>query len=160
MIKRLIFVFMVGIIISCSKENKTQKIGENYFAIFSKRKESDKILSFYAKNFQYKNIAFQSETNDPKFLFEQFYGWKDSNFKFNSDQTIELKEIISNDSTIVASGKTMPYTYNGQFVKGNEFVIWLDLDKDHKIKKQTDWFDYPMEEIIEAYQLKNSFEIK
>jgi hypothetical protein len=39
-------------------------------------------------------------------------------------------------------------------------VIWLELDKDLKIKKQTDWFDYPMEEMIEAYQIKRNLEIE
>ncbi len=163
MMKRtILFLFAAGLLFSCtaSTENKTQKIAENYLDLFSKRKELDRILSFYSADFEYRNVSFESDTNDPKFLFEQFYGWKDQNYKYQTDQIIEIRKIVTNDSTIVVTGKSMPYTYNGKPVEGNEFVIWLDLDKDYKIKKQTDWFDYPMEEIIEAYNLKNSFKIQ
>lgn len=160
MIKKLFALLTVSLLLSCGKESKTQQIGENFFETYSQRSEMDKMLSFYADKFEYKNVAFESEANDPKFLYEEFYGWKDPKFKFESKQTIQIEEIISNDSSIVARGKTTPYTYNGIKVKGNDFVIWLDLDKNYKIKRQTDWFDYPMNEIIEAWQLKNSFEIK
>lgn len=160
MTKRILILLAFSLMLSCSKENKTLEIGKTFFETYSDRAALDKMLSFYAKDFEYKNIAFESEANDPKFLYEDFYGWKDPNFKYETKHSIEITEIVSNDSTIIASGKTMPYTYNGVKVKGNDFVIWLDLDKDYKIKKQTDWFDYPMNEIIEAWQLKNSFEIK
>ena len=53
----------------------------------------------------------------------------------------------------------MPYLYNGNYVEGNRFVIWLELDDNSRIIKQTDWYDYPMSEIIEAYQLKQSISI-
>src|SRR5690554_6531258 len=154
--KKLIVLFAGLILISCNpiKESQTQKLAERYFETFSARKETQKMLSFYAEDFTYENIAFQSEINDPKFLFDQFYGWQNSNFKFETNKTIEISQILTNDSTIVARGTTLPYTYNGNTVNGNRFVIYLELDKDLKIKKQTDWFDYPMEEIVEAFQLK------
>jgi len=118
------------------------------------------MVSFYAKNFHYENVSFQSEADDPKYLYETFYNWSDPNFRFDGKETIRVDEILSNDSTIVAKGTTMPYTYNGKSVEGTRFVIWLELDKELKIKKQTDWFDYPMSEIIEAYQLKRNLKIE
>ncbi len=158
--KQILLLFTVIFLVSCGKENKTQQIGERFFQTYSQRKEVDKMISFYAKDFHYENIGFESETDDPKFLYEEFYGWKDPAFLYKSDKTISIEEIVSNDSTIVATGTTMPYSYNGKEVEGTGFVIWLDLDKDLKIKKQTDWFDYPMEEVIEAYYLKNSMKIE
>ncbi len=158
--KQILLLIAVLFLVSCEKENKTQQIGERFFETYSKRKEIDKMISFYANDFQYENIGFESDTHDPKFLYEQFYGWKDPAFLYNSDKTISIEKIVSNDSTIVATGTTMPYSYNGKEVVGTRFVICLDLDKNMKIKKQTDWFDYPMEEIIEAYYLKKSMKIE
>ena len=37
-----------------------------------------------------------------------------------------------------------------------KFTTWLFLDKNKKIKKQIDWFNYPIEDIIQAYQMKQS----
>ena len=67
---------------------------------------------------------------------------------------------MSSPTSIRAKGTTMPYIYNGKEVEGTRFVIWLELDADMKIIKQTDWFDYPMAEIIEAFYLKNSMKIE
>lgn len=158
--KKIIFLCFLIFIISCTKENKTRQIGERFFETYSKRSEIDKMVSFYAKSFHYENVNFQSEADDPKYLYENFYGWNDPNFKFTGKETIKVDEFLSNDSTIVAKGTTMPYTYNGKTVEGTRFVIWLELDKDLKIRKQTDWFDYPMAEIIEAYYLKRNMKIE
>lgn len=160
--KKILLLSMTAVMLfSCGeKSNKTQEIGERFFEIYSKRKEVDKMVSFYSEDFHYTNVAFESETNDSKFLYKEFYGWADPNFKFESEISVIVDEIVSTDSTIVARGKTLPYSYKGKVVEGNNFVIWLDLDEDLKIKRQTDWFDYPMSEIIEAWHLKSSFEIE
>jgi len=159
--KKVFFLFILaGFLFSCQTESKTEEIGKRFFEIYSKRKEVDKMVSFYAGNFQYENVNFRSEANDPKFLYESFYNWSDPNFKFAGTETIKLESLLTNDSTIVAKGITMPYQYKGNQVEGTRFVIWLELDKDLKIKKQTDWFDYPMEEIIEAYHIKRNLEIE
>ena len=158
--KILLLFIMAGLAISCQKENKTKQIGERFFETYSKRSEIDKMISFYAKNFHYENVGFQSEADDPKFLYESFYNWPDPNFKFSAPETIKLENLLTDDSTIVAKGTTMPYQYKGKTVEGTRFVIWLELDKDLKIKKQTDWFDYPMEEVIEAYYLKSNLKIE
>lgn len=157
---KFIFILFVFSFLSCSKENKTQEIGNRFFEIYSERKDVDKMVSFYAKSFSYENVNFHSDTADPKFLYENFYGWSDPNFRFQDKKTIVIEDIVTNDSTIIAQGTTMPYTYNGKEVDGTRFIISLELDKNLKIKKQTDWFDYPMEEMIEAYYLKSSMKIE
>ncbi|HLV24159.1 MAG TPA: hypothetical protein VKY36_05210 [Moheibacter sp.] len=158
--KYLSLLVAAMIIFGCAKENKTQQLGQRFFDTYSERKEIDKMLSFYSNQFEYENVNFESATNDAKFLYEELYGWKDTAFKYNSEKTIQVEEILTSDSSIVAKGTTMPYTYNGKQVDGTRFVIWLELDQNLKIKKQTDWFDYPMAEIIEAFYLKNSMKIE
>ena len=158
--KKIILFSMAMLLISCNKESKTKEIGERFFETYSKRKEIDKMVSFYAENFQYENIGFESEANDPRFLYRNFYGWADQHFKFSGDETIEVDEIISSDSSIVAKGKFMAHTYRNNPVEEMRFVIWLELDKDLKIKKQTDWFDYPMAEVIEAFYLKQNMKVE
>lgn len=153
----LLFSFVV---LSCGKENKTKEIGERFFENYSKRKEINKMVSFYAKDFHYENIGFESEADDPRFLYNDFYGWADPGFKFTNPETIQLEEIISSDSTIVAKGKFTEHSYNNRPVEEMRFIIWLELDKDLKIKKQTDWFDYPMTELIEAFYLKQNMKVE
>lgn len=159
--KILLLTVGLSVFISCnSTGNSTQELGERYFEIFSKRKELDKMVSFYADEFQYENVAFESETNDPKVLFNEYYGWADPKFIFGQAESIKLDKIVANDSTIVGMGTTMPYTYNGNKAEGTRFVITLELDKNKKIKKQTDWYDYPIQEIIEAFYLKKNMQIE
>lgn len=158
--KYILLIIVTVFIVSCQKENKTKQIGERFFETYAERKDVQKMLSFYADEFQYENVGFEMTLNDSKYLYENVYGWSDPNFIFSGKQTITVDETLSSDSTIVAKGITMPYTYNGKNVEGTRFVIWLELDKDLKIRKQTDWFDYPMAELIEAYRLKNSMKIE
>lgn len=158
--KKIILFSIAIFLISCSEENKTMEVGERFFDTYSKRKEIDKMVSFYADDFQYENIGFESEADDPRFLYRDFYGWADQNFRFSGTETIEVDEILTSDSTIVAKGKFMAHTYRNNAVEEMRFVIWLELDKELKIKKQTDWFDYPMTEIIEAFYLKQNMKVE
>lgn len=160
--RKLLLVSFVVMLFSCQSNqgNPNNELALRFFDTYSKRKEVDKMVSFYADKFEYENIVFESETDNSRFLYEEFYGWKDPNFIYENPETIHVDEILTSDSTIIGKGITMPYTYNGREVNGTRFVIILELDKDRKIKKQTDWFNYPMAEIIEAYHLKTSMEIK
>lgn len=158
--KQGLILVMAVFFLACSKENQHTEMAERYFEIYSKRNELDKMLSFYADEFDYENIGFETMTNDPKFLFENIYGWKDPAFRYESENSIEIEELVTAKNSIVAKGKTKNYIYNGKEVEGTRFVIWLDLDENSKIIQQTDWFAYPMEEILEAYQLKTSMQIK
>lgn len=158
--KKITLLVFSAILISCSNENKTKEIGERFFENYSKRKEIDKMVSFYAENFHYENIGFESEADDPRFLYSDFYGWADTGFQFSTPETIKVEEIVSSDSSIVAKGKFLAHSYKGRAVEEMRFVIWLELDKDLKIKKQTDWFDYPMTEIIEAFYLKQNMKVE
>jgi hypothetical protein len=160
--RKLLFAIIPLVLFSCNspQESATQQIGERFFETMSKRKEIDKMLSFYSNVFQYENVSFESESNDSRFLYEEIYGWKDPKFIYESAETLQVEQILSNDSTIIGKGVTMPYVYNGREVEGTRFVIVLELDKEKKIVKQTDWYNYPMMEVIEAFHLKNSMKIE
>src|SRR5690606_38492733 len=115
--KKIILLALSWSFLSCTGENKTQEIGERFFENYSKRKEIDKMVSFYAEEFQYENIGFESEADDPRFLYRDFYGWADPNFRFSGTETVEVAEILANDSTIVAKGKFMAHTYKSRAVE-------------------------------------------
>ncbi|MFV0218949.1 hypothetical protein OBK23_04555 [Empedobacter falsenii] len=67
---------------------------------------------------------------------------------------MKVNELFSNDSIIMANGEFSPYTYNGMKFPAMKFTTYLYLDQNSKIKKQVDWFNYPIEDIIELYQLQ------
>lgn len=156
----IVWALAAVLMFSCSTDSKNQKTAELYFDVLSKRKELDKILSFYGDEFQYENVSFESVTNNPQFLIGEIYGWRDQGIQYATPESMQIDEILTGEFSIVAKGRTLDYTYNGLKVEGSRFVIWLDLDQNGKIIRQTDWFDYPMEEIIEAFELKKSMRIE
>jgi len=146
--------------LSCTSNPKTKEIGERFFDTYAQMGDMEKILSFYADDFSYENVLFGSETDDPATLYRDFYRWGDSNFSYTGNKFIIVEEMDWGENSVTARGLTSAYTYKGREVPGVRFVIWLEMDKDHKIIRQTDWYDYPIGELIEAYQLKRSLEIK
>lgn len=158
--KRIIFLLLGMVMFSCSSVSNKDHFGENFFETLSSRQNPEKMLSFYSNSFEYRDMIFHSETNDPEYLIKTIYGWDNPGFQYEGGKMFSIEEIVSNEFTVVAKGKTMPYVYNGNRVEGVEFVIWLDLDEDSRIKGQTDWYNYSTADILEAQQIRNSLEIK
>lgn len=160
MIRYLFLLSAFGLFLSCSSEPKTKQVGERFFQAYSQMDDLEKILSYYGSDFNYENVLFGSKTDDPATLYKDFYRWGDSNFTYAQNRFVQVEEVDWSENSVTARGVTSSYTYKGKDIPGVRFVIWLEMDKDHKIIRQTDWYDYPIEELIEAYQLKKSLEIK
>src|SRR5690606_3470244 len=105
------------------------------------------------------NIGFDSESDDPNFLYREFYGWADNGFHFESPETIELEEIVSSDSSIIAKGTSMPHSDNNRPVEAMRLVVWLELDKDSKSKTQTDSLHYALHELSGGLYLNQNREV-
>ncbi len=150
----------VSFLVSCNttSSSKNDDLGKRFFEIYSSRKDYNKMLSFYNDSLVYENVAQSSgqSTVDPRYLLTEVIRWNDQTMQYENNQLLHVKEMFSNDSVIVANGEFSGYTYNGMKYPPMKFSTYLYLDKNSKIKKQVDWFNYPIEDIIELYQLQQS----
>src|SRR5690625_6533631 len=96
MMRIIVYSIFILLAVSCSTESNNHQLGERFFEIYSKRAEIDKMLSFYADEFEYENIGFSSSTNDPKFVYEDFYGWKNRPSTYERENAIKVTERFRN----------------------------------------------------------------
>ncbi|WP_413532184.1 hypothetical protein [Empedobacter brevis] len=147
-------------LISCnsSSTTKNDELGKRFFENYSSRKDYKKMLSFYNDSLVYENVAQYSgsSTIDPRYLLNEIIRWNDQTMQYEGNQLLKVKELFTNDSMIIANGEFSAYSYNGTKFPPMKFTTYLYLDKNSKIKKQVDWFNYPIEDIIELYQLQQS----
>ena len=162
---KIIFTWIFSVLIltnlvSCNSNssNKNDELGKRFFENYSTRADYKKMLSFYNDSLVYENVAQYSgaSTIDPRYLLNEIMRWNDTTMQYENNQLLEVKELFSNDSMIIANGEFSAYTYNGMNFPSMKFTTFLYLDENSKIKKQVDWFNYPIEDIIELYQLQQS----
>lgn len=156
----LIFLGLM-VFFSCEK-NQNQAIGERYFEIYAQREDLNAFKSFYNDTIEYENVILQTglapiATDE---LIVTNFSWNDKQMVYENGKILEVSSLISNDTLIVAHGRFMPYQYQGFQIPSMQFTTWLFLDDQKKIKKQIDWFNYPIEDIIQAYQMRQSLNIK
>ena len=140
------------------KSSKQDELGKRFFENYSARTDYNKMLSFYNDSIVYENVGqYTGETTiAPRYLLDEIIRWIDQTLTYDQNKLLNVKELFSNDSMIIANGEFSGYTYNGMKFPPMKFTTYLYLDKQSKIKKQVDWFNYPIEDIIELYQLQQS----
>ena len=153
-------VLSFAFLASCQSgsSSKNDELGERFFEIYSAQKDYKKLISFYNDSLVYENVAQYSgaSTVDPRYLFSEIIRWDDKTMQYENNKLLNVKELFTNDTMIIANGEFSAYTYNGIKYPPMKFTTYLYLDKNSKIKKQVDWFNYPIEDIIELYQLQQS----
>ena len=150
----------ISFLVSCNSNsgNKNEELGNRFFENYSSRTDYKKMLSFYNDSLIYENVAQYSgsSTVEPRYLLNEIIRWNDKTMQYDNNKLMQVKELFTNDSMIIANGEFSAYTYNGMKFPSMKFTTYLYLDKNSKIKKQVDWFNYPIEDIIELYQLQQS----
>lgn len=160
------FIALAGLVlVSCNKNEKQEKakeVAEKYFEAFADRKNYNQIKSFYADSVQYENVI-QNTTVlylETGYLLNNIYSWNDKSLVYENNKAVTVKEIISNDSVVVVNGEYNKYTYNGFQYSPMRFTTYLYFDKNYKIIKQVDWYNFPLGDLLELYQLEQSKSIK
>lgn len=153
-------IFSIYFLGSChpNSTREDDELGKRFFENYSSRADYKKMLSFYNDSLVYENVAQYSgpSTVDPRYLLNEIIRWDDQTMQYENNKLLQVKELFTNDTMIIANGEFSPYTYNGVKFPAMKFTTYLYLDKNSKIKKQVDWFNYPIEDIIELYQLQQS----
>lgn len=160
------FVALAGImLVSCNKnesQNKAKEVAEKYFESFADRKNYNQMKSFYNDSVQYENVI-QNTTVlnlETGYLLNNIYSWNDKSIVYENNKAVTVNNIIANDSVVVVNGEYNKYTYKGFQYSPMRFTTYLYLDKNYKIIKQVDWYNYPLGDLLELYQLEQSKSIK
>jgi len=157
---KILLLAVVGLCFSCQNKEqpKTQEIAMKYADVLAARKDFNQIKSFYQDSVKYENII--QNTNELKletgYFLEHIVNFNDKALVYEGDKMIKVNEVIANDSVAVINGEFNSYTFQGFQFLPMKFTTHLYFDKDFKIKKQVDWFNYPIGDIIEQYQLQQS----
>ncbi|WPP49090.1 nuclear transport factor 2 family protein [Catalinimonas niigatensis] len=154
-----LFVALIIILLTACGPSEEEKFEQqirskaiDYFATYQQRKDWNKFLSFYHPNIAFTDVALSTRTRGID-AFEKFYNWPDSNFqKMNPAQKhLELQDIITQDSLVVARGHFNPFYWHGEKQEwSGGFTIWLYFDKNLKIRHQVDYIQYPASVILSA----------
>ncbi|MDR3272237.1 MAG: ester cyclase [Flavobacteriaceae bacterium] len=155
----LSFLFLT----SCTsfEQKKNEKTTKEFYETFAERKDLDKFLDFYALNAELIDAVPQTVTQgreNIKILFD----WSDPNYKTHPEfpKSIEINEILANDSIVAVNGEYNPYYYNGKLIEKMSFCTWLYFNKEGKITKQVEWAQYPPDDLRQIMQFKESVQIK
>ena len=145
---------------SCKNEQNTKgkEVAEKYFETFANRTDYNQIKSFYNDSVEYENVIQNTSVLnfETGYLLNEIYGWNDKALVYENNKVVKVNEIISNDSVVIVNGQFNSYTYNGFEFSPMKFTTYLYFDKDYKIKKQVDWYNYPIGDLIELHQLEQS----
>lgn len=133
-------------------------MGKIFFETYALRKDEKLLQSFYNDTIEYENVVLQSGSHPISSLelIRTNFSFNDAQMVYQNDTILRVEQLLSNDTMIVAQGHFLSYQYQGLTIPEMKFTTWLFLDKNKKIKKQVDWFNYPIEDIIQAYQMKQS----
>ena len=160
-IKHLFLIAVAALTqISCqnNEKDKAEEVAQLFFETYADRKDFNKIKSFYNDSIEYENVIQNTSTLkfETSYLLNNVLSWNDKSIAYEGGKALKVNEIISKDSMVVVNGEFNSYTYNGFQFLPMRFTTYLYLDKNHKIVKQVDWFNYPIGDLIELYQLQES----
>lgn len=157
---KIIILVVIGLFYSCqNKQNsKIEETTKKYFEVYSSRTDYNQMKSFYNDSVEYENVIQNTNLNkfETSYLLNQIFAFNDKELSYDGGKMFNVDEIITNDSMAVINGNFNSYTYNGFTFAPMKFTTYLYFDKNNKIKKQIDWFNYPIGDLIELYQLEQS----
>ena len=157
---KILFLTAITLLIACQKNNesKVEEVTKKYFDVYSARTDYNQMKSFYNDSVEYENVI--QNTDLIKYetgrLLNQVFAFNDKELTYEGGKMFKVNEIIVNDSMAIVNGHFNTYTYNGFTFAPMKFTTYLYFDKNNKIKKQVDWFNYPIGDLIELYQLEQS----
>lgn len=158
---KVLLLVGASIIFSCQKKSdnsKTEEIARKYFEVYSARADYNQMKSFYNDSVLYENVIQNTSLNkyESGYVLNTLFAFNDKDLAYENNQMFTVDEYISNDSMVVVNGHFNTYSYNGFQFSPMKFTTYLYFDENYKIKKQVDWFNYPIGDLIELYDLEQS----
>ena len=157
---KILLLAVASLLVACqnNKESKTEEAAKKYFDVYSARADYNQMKSFYNDSVEYENVI--QHTDLIKFetghLLNDVFAFNDKELSYEGGKMFNVEEIVSNDTMAIVNGYFNSYTYNGFTFAPMKFTTYLYFDHNYKIKKQVDWFNYPIGDLIELYQLEQS----
>ncbi|MCE7994303.1 MAG: hypothetical protein HEP71_20120 [Roseivirga sp.] len=122
-----------------------------FFDTYKARTDWKAFQDLYAEDLVFKDVIFRYTYNKEEFI--NFYNWPDPLLEKHPDypEVLVLEDLTTTDSTAMGRGYFTPFYYNGQLYDDAEhmrFVISLQFDEQGKIKRHTDFIEYPPQFLV------------
>ncbi|GAB5523100.1 MAG: hypothetical protein Roseis2KO_09720 [Roseivirga sp.] len=148
----LLFFLLLAACTSSSEEtHSTRERALTFFDTYKARSDWQAFQDLYAENMVFEDVIFRYTYNKEEFI--GFYNWPDPLLEKHPDypEVLVLEDLATTDSTAIGRGYFTPFYYSGKLYDDSEhmrFVISLHFDKQGKIKKHTDFIEYPPEFLV------------
>lgn len=150
-------LLLLILLISCStkeKEPQYKKIVDEYYAIYQKRQDFEKFLSYYSKD-----IVLEDMVNGDRILgienLKEFLDWENPNFTLQDSVALIINQQFIQNNTVLTQGYFTPFTWSETSVEAMQFSTTLTLNEQGKIIHQIDWINYPSN-VVDYSKRKNS----
>lgn len=150
-------LLLLILLISCStkeKEPQYKKIVDEYYAIYQKRLDFEKFLSYYSKD-----IVLEDMVNGDRILgienLKEFLDWENPNFTLQDSVALIINQQFIQNNTVLTQGYFTPFTWSETSVEAMQFSTTLTLNEQGKIIHQIDWINYPSN-VLDYSKRKNS----
>ena len=157
---KILFLAAITLLVSCQnkQESKSEQVAKLFFDTYAERADYNKMKSFYNDSVDYENVIQNTSIIrlETGYLLNELFSWNDKSLVYENNKLLKVDEIITNDSMAIVNGQFNSYTYNGFTFAPMKFTTHLYFDQNHKVKKQVDWFNYPIGDLIELYQMEQS----
>lgn len=151
--KRIILFFLIAT--ACTSPNTETSLARErallFFDTYKARTDWQAFQDLYAEDLVFQDVIFRYTYNKEEFI--NFYNWPDPLLEKHPDypEVLVLEELTMTDSTAMGRGYFTPFYYSGQLYDDAEhmrFVISLHFDENGKIKRHTDFIEYPPEFLV------------
>lgn len=157
---KILFLAAITLLVSCQnkQDSKSEQVAKLFFDTYAERADYNKMKSFYNDSVDYENVIQNTSIIrfETGYLLNELFSWNDKSLVYENNKLLKVDEIITNDSMAIVNGQFNSYTYNGFTFAPMKFTTHLYFDQNHKVKKQVDWFNYPIGDLIELYQMEQS----
>lgn len=147
----LLYLLLAACTSSHQETNTTRERALNFFHIYKARADWQSFQDLYADDLIFKDVIFRYTYNKGEFI--NFYNWPDPLLEKHPDypEVLVLEDLATTDSTAIGRGYFTPFYYGGKLYDDMEhmrFVISLQFDNQGKIKRHTDFIEYPPEFLV------------
>ena len=143
--------------IACStKESELDvpAIAKEYYKVYQKRKDLNKLLSFYDEHIIFKDII-NGDLIKGKESLSKFLDWANPNFSMLDTVSLKIVKQTIDKNEVTTRGYFTEFQWGEIKFEAMHFTSILIFNKQGKIIEQIDWINYPSN-LIDYNNRKNA----
>lgn len=132
-------------VISCDRQNEvTYQLADDYIQRYQERSDFKSFMDLYSEKVLFEDIILGYQSHNKRELAE-FFNWEDPAFQKEHQATFEVSTLNIDANKIMIQGHFNSFKWKDKSYGPMKFVTLLELDKNGKIERHTDWINYPFD---------------